>query len=134
MLSERSVVMDDELRLHLDAEARRLADVRRAVRSWLSTQRVDRPEEVVLAVDEAVANAIEHSRQYQMALGFIDVVAKNDGYAIRVDVIDDGSWRPQRDDETRGRGLHIIGALMDDVRVDSTSSGTCVTMYRLIER
>jgi len=127
--------MEDELRLRLEAEARRLADVRRAIRGWLNSQQVDRPEDVVLAVDEAVANAIEHSRQYPVAPSFIDVVAKNDGHAIRVDVIDDGSWLPQReDDTTRGRGLQIIGALMDDVRVASTSSGTRVTMYRLIER
>jgi anti-sigma regulatory factor (Ser/Thr protein kinase) len=126
--------MEDELRMRLEAEARRLADVRRAIRDWLSSQQVDRPEDVVLAVDEAVANAIEHSRHHEMAPAFIDVVAKNDGHAIRVDVIDDGSWRPHREDPMRGRGLQIIGALMDDVRVASTNSGTCVTMYRLLER
>ena len=109
-----------------------MADVRRAIRAWLDAQRIDRPEDVVLAVDEAVANAIEHARQYQLAPAFIDVVAKSDGHAIRVDVSDGGTWRPRRDDETRGRGLDIIGALMDDVQVASTSSGTCVTMYRRI--
>jgi anti-sigma regulatory factor (Ser/Thr protein kinase) len=126
--------MGDELRLRLEAEARRLADVRSAIRAWLSSMQVDRPEDVVLAVDEAVANAIEHSRHYELTPAFIDVVAKIDGQAIRVDVMDDGSWRPQRIDETRGRGLNIIGALMDDVQVASTSTGTCVTMYRRLER
>ena len=126
--------MGDELRLRLEAEARRLADVRSAIRAWLSSLQVDRPEDVVLAVDEAVANAIEHSRHKQLAPAFIDVIAKTDGDAIRVDVMNDGSWRPQQVDETRGRGLNIIGALMDDVRVASTSSGTRVTMYRRMER
>jgi anti-sigma regulatory factor (Ser/Thr protein kinase) len=128
------VVVEDELRLRLEAEARRLADVRRAIRAWLDSQRIDRPEDVVLAVDEAVANAIEHSRQRQQEPAFIDVVAKLEQNAIRVDVIDDGSWRPRRDDDTRGRGLNIINALMDDVQVASTSSGTCVTMYRRVHR
>jgi anti-sigma regulatory factor (Ser/Thr protein kinase) len=126
--------MEDELRLRLEAEARRLADVRRVIRAWLNSQRIDRPEDVVLAVDEAVANAIEHSRQCRLEPAFIDVVAKMERDAIRVDVIDDGSWRPRRDDETRGRGLNIINALMDHVQVASTSNGTCVTMYRRVER
>jgi anti-sigma regulatory factor (Ser/Thr protein kinase) len=126
--------MGDELRLRLEAEARRLADVRSAIRAWLSSLQVDRPEDVVLAVDEAVANAIEHSRRKEFAPAFIDVVAKTDGDAIRVDVMNDGSWQPQQIDETRGRGLNIIGALMDDVQVASTSSGTRVTMYRRMER
>jgi anti-sigma regulatory factor (Ser/Thr protein kinase) len=126
--------MGDELRLRLEAEARRLADVRSAIRAWLSSLQVDRPEDVVLAVDEAVANAIEHSCRKELAPAFIDVVAKTDGDAIRVDVMNDGSWQPQQIDETRGRGLNIIGALMDDVQVASTSSGTRVTMYRRMER
>jgi anti-sigma regulatory factor (Ser/Thr protein kinase) len=123
----------DELRLHLEAEARRLAEVRRAIREWLQAQHVDQPEDVVLAVDEAVANAIEHSGHFRAAPVFIDVVARNNGKSIRVDVIDEGSWRPRRDDGTRGRGLNIIDALMDDVQVAHDSGGTHVTMERRIE-
>lgn len=126
--------MVDELHLHLTGEARRLVDVRRAIREWLSTQHVDRLEDVVLAVDEAVSNAIEHSGQFRVEPVVIDVVARNDGQSICVEVTDAGSWRPRRDDDTRGRGLNIIGALMDRVQVDSTGRGTCVTMYRSIER
>jgi anti-sigma regulatory factor (Ser/Thr protein kinase) len=124
----------DELRLRLEAEARRLADVRRAIRDWLASQQVDRPEDVVLAVDEAVANAIEHSGRYGSDPVFIDVVAMNDGRSIRVEVTDEGAWLPPHEDESRGRGLNIIGALMDDVQVDRTMSGTSVTMYRRLER
>jgi anti-sigma regulatory factor (Ser/Thr protein kinase) len=118
----------------LSGEASRLVDVRRAIREWLRAQHVDRIEDVVLAVDEAVSNAIEHADQYRLEPGFIDVVARKDGQSICVEVLDEGSWRPRRDDDTRGRGLNIIGALMDRVQVASTGHGTRVTMYRSIER
>jgi anti-sigma regulatory factor (Ser/Thr protein kinase) len=117
----------------LSGEARRLVDVRRAIRVWLRAQHVDRLEDVVLAVDEAVSNAIEHAGRHRLEPGFIDVVARKDGQSICVEVIDEGSWRPRRDDDSRGRGLDIIGALMDDVQVADTGHGTCVTMYRSIE-
>ena len=126
--------MVDDLRLRLEAEVQRLAEVRSAIRAWLSSQQVERPEDVVLAVDEAVANAIEHSGRFRAEPVFIDVVARIDGRSIRVEVTDEGSWRPPHDDESRGRGLNIIGALMDDVQVARTTSGTSVTMYRSLSR
>jgi anti-sigma regulatory factor (Ser/Thr protein kinase) len=124
----------DDLRLRLEAESRRLADVRRAIRDWLSSQGVAQLEDVVLAVDEAVANAIEHSGQFRAEPVFIDVVAKIDGRSILVEVTDEGSWLPPHADESRGRGLNIIGALMDRVQVASTATGTRVTMHRSLER
>ncbi len=78
----------------------------------------------MLAVDEAVANAIEHSVRHDAEPGFIDIVAMSDGRWIRVEVTDQGSWRPPHDDESRGRGLNIIGALMDRVQVATTNTGT----------
>jgi anti-sigma regulatory factor (Ser/Thr protein kinase) len=124
----------DELRLHLEAEARRLAEVRRAIREWLGAQRVDRPEDVVLAVDEAVANAIEHSGRFRTEPVFIDVVARSDGQSILVEVSDQGSWLPPHHDDSRGRGLNIIGELMDRVHVAATTTGTRITMHRSLER
>jgi serine/threonine-protein kinase RsbW len=123
-----------EFRLRVAAEARWLADVRRAMRAWLSLQSVHEPDDVVLAVDEAVANAIEHAGYPRPEPAFIDVVATNEGESIRVEVTDKGSWRPHHGDATRGHGLKIIRAVMDDVRVDTTSSGTCVVMLRRVER
>jgi anti-sigma regulatory factor (Ser/Thr protein kinase) len=122
----------DEVRVRLEAEAHRLAEVRRVIRDWLQSHHVARPDDVVLAVDEAVANAIEHAGPVQRERAFIDVVARSDGRSIHVDVIDGGSWRPRRDDAMRGRGLDIIEALMDDVRIEGTSTGTRVTMHRSI--
>jgi anti-sigma regulatory factor (Ser/Thr protein kinase) len=49
-------------------------------------------------------------------------------------VTDEGAWLPPHEDESRGRGLNIINALMDDVRVDRTVNGTSVTMFRSLDR
>jgi anti-sigma regulatory factor (Ser/Thr protein kinase) len=118
----------------LAAEVQRLADVRRAFRVWLHDHDVDHPEDVILAVDEAVSNAIEHSGQNRVAPVFIDVVARSDGEEICVEVTDEGSWRPRRGDTMRGRGLNIIDALMDRVEVASSSAGTRVIMRRDVTR
>jgi anti-sigma regulatory factor (Ser/Thr protein kinase) len=124
----------NEFRLRVTAEARRLVEVRQAMRTWLSLHSVCQPDDVVLAVDEAVANAIEHAGYGRPEPAFIDVVARKEGESIRVEVTDRGYWRPRQSDDTRGRGLKIIQAVMDDVQVDTTSSGTCVVMQRRVER
>jgi len=124
----------NELRLRVPGEARGLADVRRAIREWALREGVDEPEDVVLAVNEAVGNAIEHSHERFTVAGFIDVVARKEGESIRIDVSDEGSWRPRRADDTRGRGLKIMAALMDEVQVLTSTSGTCVIMRRRVGR
>src|SRR3954452_8589240 len=89
----------NELRLRVAAEPRRLADVRHAIREWLSLHSVHEPDDVILAVDEAVANAIEHAGHRRPAPTAIDVLARDEGESIRVEVTDEGSWRPHHSDD-----------------------------------
>jgi len=113
-----------------------LADVRAAVRRWL----VDVPlseearEEVVLACNEACANAVEHAYRGG-PVAPIRVSLSRDATAVRVDIVDEGAWRRDGEDVGRGHGMSLMRALMDEIEVHPSGEGTVVTMKRrLLER
>jgi anti-sigma regulatory factor (Ser/Thr protein kinase) len=105
-------------------DARALARVRGTVRTWLSAVEASEPDDLVLAVDEAVANAIEH--------GGADVVlsAHEEQGSVFFVVYDGGRWRPAGDYKWRGRGIAIMRALVDDVQIEPSPSGTTVVLRR----
>ena len=93
----------------------------------------ERRFELELAVGEAVNNAIEHAHK----LGSDDFVlrARRRRATIEIEVIDQGMWDPSIDLDRpysvdplsdRGRGLMLMRALCDDVRLERTPNGTCV--------
>ena len=82
---------------------------------------------IVLAANEACANAIEHA--YSPAPAEFEVAATRDEDQVRVIVSDSGSWRSPRG-ENRGRGLRIIEAAMDELEIDAGEAGTRVVMRR----
>jgi anti-sigma regulatory factor (Ser/Thr protein kinase) len=112
---------------------------RRELRRWLRDREwpLDAADDVVLAVSEAVSNSVEHG--FRNGLG--DVSAQ-DGITVRaavevhpdgtrcllVTVADRGRWRlpPPRTDGRR-RGLALIRAIAEEVRIDPTAHGTTVT-------
>jgi anti-sigma regulatory factor (Ser/Thr protein kinase)/putative methionine-R-sulfoxide reductase with GAF domain len=118
-----------ELHLHLPAEPKTLAQVRRILRRWLVDRGADEADvaEVTIAVSEACANAIEHAYSPAPATFQMDACGTNG--EITVAVRDAGQWRPPRG-QNRGRGLSIMVAAMDDVQIDRTESGTQVVMRR----
>ncbi|MFL5822660.1 MAG: SpoIIE family protein phosphatase [Solirubrobacteraceae bacterium] len=118
-----------ELTLRLPAEPPVLADVRRTLRRWLHNQNVTEAEmrEIVLAVNEACANAIEHA--YSPAQAEFEVRASRDDGQLAFVVADQGAWRSPRG-QHRGRGLTVVRAAMDDVEINSTDSGTQVVMRK----
>ena len=105
-------------------DSRALARVRGSVRTWLSSVEASEPDDLVLAVDEAVANAIEH--------GGADVVlsAREEHGSVFFVVFDGGVWRPGADHKWRGRGIAIMRALVDDVQIEPTPAGTTVVLRR----
>ena len=118
-----------ELHLHLPAEPKTLAQVRRILRRWLVERGADEGDvaEVTIAVSEACANAIEHA--YPPAPADFQLDAWGTNGEITVAVRDTGKWRPPRG-QNRGRGLSIIIAAMDDVQIDRMENGTEVLMRR----
>ncbi|MGB8206315.1 MAG: ATP-binding protein, partial [Mycobacterium sp.] len=118
------------LTIDVAAAAEQLSDVRHQFGAWLRAAAI--PEgtiaDIVLAVNEAAANSIEHAYRGHEP-GKVRIEAENDGARVHVRIIDKGSWKPARaDPDVRGRGLLLIRALSDWLEMDCTSSGTTVNM------
>jgi anti-sigma regulatory factor (Ser/Thr protein kinase) len=133
LLCLRSVPRPGSFTTSLPADPGALSGLRAMVRAWLSTQGVppETHDDIVLACDEACANAIEHA------------FGRGPGDAIRVDlrredddvviaVTDVGTWRAGPPYVDRGRGIEIMRAVMDDVDIRSNDAGTVVTLRRRI--
>jgi serine/threonine-protein kinase RsbW len=113
------------------AEPRYLRDARNLVRRWLSRHGVDAElaADIVLACDEACANAVEHG--YRGTVGEVERDLQRDAAeGVVVTVTDTGSWREDRSDTDRGHGLVLMKALMSSLDVDRRDAGTTVRLTR----
>jgi GAF domain-containing protein/anti-sigma regulatory factor (Ser/Thr protein kinase) len=110
------------------ADAHELATMRAELRVWLERSGLptERREDVVLACTEAATNAIEHA--YIGRGGEVHIEAESEDGWLRVAVTDHGRWRHPRPDDSRGRGLELVRAVIGDVDVERGGSGTTVRM------
>ena len=122
-------IVPEELHLRLPAEPAVLADVRRVVRRWLRSQALPEQDsrEVVLAISEVCANAVEHA--YSPAPAEFELTAQRIEDQLEFVIRDQGAWREPRG-ENRGRGLKVVRAAMDDVEVRPSDSGTEVVLRK----
>jgi PAS domain S-box-containing protein len=122
------------LMIEIEAAADELSGTRRELAAWMRAAAI--PEytiaDIVLAVNEACANGIEHAYRGHEP-GKVRVEAENDGARVHVRIIDTGSWKAApANPGTRGRGLLLIRAVSDWLELDCTPSGTTVDMsFRL---
>ena len=111
-----------------------LSDIRHQLAAWMRAATVsdERIADIVLAVNEACANSIEHGYRGRKP-GKVRVEGENDGARVHLKVIDGGSWKPAPTDPgIRGRGLLLIRAVSDWLEMECTPSGTTVDMsFRL---
>jgi len=116
----------DRLELTLPAEPASLRLVRQALRRLSRDLGLDdhRAFALAVAVGEAVNNAIEHA--YGVAAGPVAVRAWREGEALRVEVADQGRWRPDRPETHGGRGLAVMRALAEALEVVTAPHGTTV--------
>ena len=122
------------LDLTLPAEPLELGSLRRTLRRWLAEceARTAEAYDIVLACNEACANAIEHAYGPGDASVRIHAALSGDQVAIRVR--DSGRWREARG-SNRGRGLALMESLMDSVEiVTADGRGTEVSMTRTLRR
>ena len=116
------------LDLDLVGDAGRLREVRAEVRRWSARAAVDEDttDDLLLAVGEAAANAVEHA--YGGVPGRLRVRASlADGERLEVAVADEGRWRPvPADPGFRGRGLTLVRELTTSVDLDRGPAGTVV--------
>lgn len=107
----------------------KLAPARDALRHWLSAEGIP-PQlavDALLAVGEAMANAVEHGHRDHQD-GMVTMRAAVTGETLHLSVTDTGRWKTPVPDDRRGRGVLLMRALMDDVVVEPSSSGTTVRM------
>jgi anti-sigma regulatory factor (Ser/Thr protein kinase) len=111
----------------LPAVASSVPFLRRCLRAVLDDTGLS-PEQVhdlLLAVGEAVSNALEHAQNPTRPC--IDLTVELAGGRVTVVVRDYGEWRPGPTGPHRGRGLALLSALADTT-VTSGRSGTTVTI------
>ena len=119
------------LDIRLPAVPSSLAQMRQTLRRWLKSAEVD-PEEaydVLTAINEACANAIEHAYGPTDGLFECEVTLKDD--VLTAVVRDIGQWRSARG-QYRGHGLKLMEALMGEVEVVPGPTGTAVQMRKRI--
>jgi PAS domain S-box-containing protein len=118
------------LQLEVPATPDQLSDIRGQLGSWLRATGIpdDLAGDIVLVVNEACTNSIEHGyRARAPGRMLVDVEAK--GRGIRIQITDFGSWKlPDANPRARGRGVPLMRAVSGDVNLDGTSTGTTVTM------
>jgi anti-sigma regulatory factor (Ser/Thr protein kinase) len=104
-----------------------LAPTRRSLTYWLRAGGAapERSRDIVLAIGEALANAVEHGHNGRAR---VELDVRREGDQITATVQDRGSWADQVVDDTRGRGLRIMEALADRVEVDRGDHGTKVSL------
>jgi anti-sigma regulatory factor (Ser/Thr protein kinase) len=82
---------------------------------------------VLVALGEAVANAIEHA--YRGANpGLIRLELENQAQQLVMTVEDFGRWRPFIRCEERGRGIDLMRAFVDSVQILSTRQSTKIVL------
>ena len=111
-----------------------LTEMRWALREWLShgamAYATDEAE-IVLAVWEACANAVEHAQAPSLSTFSLRGMFDDRGH-IRIEVSDSGRWKTGDGSNDRGFGLRLMRSLMDSVDVTSSESGTTVVMERQV--
>jgi serine phosphatase RsbU (regulator of sigma subunit)/integral membrane sensor domain MASE1/anti-sigma regulatory factor (Ser/Thr protein kinase) len=123
------------LRLRRTAEARRLPEVRHALRWWLRDAGVSEDDEhaVLVACGEACTNVVQHAYSGAPSPGEVELVAHIDDDVLTLSILDRGSWRPVAD-RGGGWGLQLMDSLMESVAVDRLPGGTEVRMTRRVDR
>jgi anti-sigma regulatory factor (Ser/Thr protein kinase) len=118
--------------LEFPAQSGRLAGLRRSFEDWLLATGVaeDDAYDLVVAVNEAASNAVEHAypRDGEDGQVCVNAVVAHDG-AVVVVVSDSGRWRvPPAALSSRGRGLLLMRENVDEVLIDRGESGTTVSL------
>jgi anti-sigma regulatory factor (Ser/Thr protein kinase) len=118
------------------ADATAAGNTRRDFADWLG-EHVDvdevRLSDIVLAVNEALANAAEFAYVGMSDGGTFDMeaVLDSESATLTVTISDQGRWRdkdPYLEQRTRGRGIPLMRMLAEDVTIDRSALGTTVCL------
>ncbi|HZU47099.1 MAG TPA: ATP-binding protein [Mycobacterium sp.] len=122
------------LRAHFDADPVAAAQMRTELRNWLAHHFApddERVNDVVLAVYEATANAVEFAYLGRPETGSVEVSATRESDRLSVTVSDEGKWHwptvdPAPASRLRGRGIPLMKSLADHAKLHTWHTGTRV--------
>lgn len=135
--------MNKEIKLQFKSDPRLLKSIRALVRGYVRELGLDeeRVQELVLAVDEACANAIRHAHHNKpeklvsLSLdrtdAYLEIVVTDHGAPMPPEAIQASKGCAPSVDTVRpgGLGLKLMGAVFDDVCVVPVKSGgNCIRM------
>ncbi|WP_432537430.1 ATP-binding SpoIIE family protein phosphatase [Kineococcus arenarius] len=109
-----------------------LSPLRRELGAWLAERGAEEEtaEDLVLAASEAVANAVEHGcggrpeQHVTVRAELTRAAGPVRDPVVLITVADPGRWRARTASDERGRGLGIMRAVVDEVRVEPSDTGT----------
>jgi len=121
------------LEIHVPAQPSSLREIRAALRRWLASidAREEEVHDIVVAVGEATANAVEHA--YGAAGGTVVVRAELQSDDVFIRISDMGRWRAPRG-VGRGRGTLIMETTSDEFRIEHRIDGTDVFLRHHLQR
>ena len=125
------------MELSIPASPSRLAGLRRAARTSLREVQDEVADDVVLALNEVATNAVLHGSSGGQP---IQVVVHVNNDWVEASVLDHGPQPPPgvsaetdpHELRAGGRGLWLLGRLVDEVRIERVRLGTRVTLRRAI--
>jgi serine/threonine-protein kinase RsbW len=114
-----------------------LASLRAEVRRWLTPLPFtdDAEDDLVLAVNEAASNSVEHAYTSPVAGDTVELTFWTEPRAICVEVVDHGFWRVPSDQSSgRGRGIQMMQRLVAFVLIHHDNRGTRVLLRHPLPR
>jgi serine/threonine-protein kinase RsbW len=114
------------------ADGRWLAAIRAALRGWLAVFALsdDLEDDVVLAVNEAASNCIEHAYAPETLDGTVELTLWTEHGSICIEIVDHGEWCYRSSSATyRGRGILIMERLMTLATIHHDERGTRVLLH-----
>jgi serine/threonine-protein kinase RsbW len=116
------------------ADPEQLVVIRRELGRWLSPLTLTEEEtaDVVLAVDEAAANAVRHAYGPDES-GAVELTLWTEPDTLCIEVVDHGSWRPPSPQPTEGgRGIPLMSHMSESVLIHFDGRGSRVLLRHRI--
>ena len=115
------------------AHPRQLAPIRAETRRWLAPLDLsdDARQDMVLAVNEAASNAVEHAYPRASAGDIVEITFWTEETTVCIEIVDHGHWQPPHATPSgTGRGIAIMNQLMQTVLIHYDTRGTRVLLRR----
>ena len=128
---QAALTLGETLEVELIGEQAALSAFRQGLRRWLEEAgaEADEVQDIVMAVNEACQNAIEHA--YGLSPEPFDVVLDRIEGDVSITIRDRGGWRDSVSTD-RGRGLPLMRALVDVVDIEQRPTGSTVVLRRAL--